>query len=181
MPDLPDDARPELPELTLSLRRFGSHRGGGGRTRAPQGGTGDDTQREGEQDRFFAPLLEARRRASSAASIPQIVAAFDARRLTAAMDATLRAYAGERQAARPPARRALEAELFEIVEPLRAELQRLRDRAEMLLVARSGAERNERWSIWLDQLRDVFRSADGTWISLERALRAAAPAGGKRK
>src|SRR5262245_53136376 len=99
----------ELPELTLSLRSFGSRRG------QPD----SDAAHGQDQERFFAPLLDARRRAAEAHSTEEVLAAFDARRLAAALDAAVRAFAGERSAARPAAQRALEAELLEIVEPLR--------------------------------------------------------------
>src|SRR3954454_19075761 len=104
----------ELPELMRSLRSMGSRR-------APP----NDSPASEEQDRYFAPLLEGRKAAARAISRSQIVAAFEARRLAAAMSATLRAYASERFATRASARRAFEAELFEIIEPLRDALQLL--------------------------------------------------------
>src|SRR5690349_8165640 len=112
-----DPATPfdELPELMLSLRSFGSRRG-----------HDESVALTDNQDRFFAPLLDCRRRAAQAISREQVVAAFEPRRLTALIDATLRAFASERFASRLPARRAFEAELFEIIAPLHEELQALR-------------------------------------------------------
>src|SRR5436309_583141 len=113
-----------LPELMHSLRSFGSGRG------APNDGP---TLPE-DQERFFGPLLAARRAAAQAVARPQVVAAFDARRLTAAIDAKVREFAAERLGTRAPARRALEAELFELVEPLRDALQMLGSLAEPMPV-----------------------------------------------
>jgi hypothetical protein len=150
----------ELPELMVSLRSFGSRR------RAPN----EEDLLVDEQERFFAPLLDARRGAASARTRAQAVAAFDARRLTAVIDATLRSFANERQGKRTPARRAFEAELFEIVEPLRDALHLLGTFAE----ASGGAESPEQyaqWTLWLAQLRVVFRVADASWPALGNALK----------
>lgn len=146
----------ELPELMLSLRSFGSRRGGHEELAALIE----------SQDRFFAPLLDCRRRAAQAISREQVIAAFEPRRLTALIDATLRAFATERFANRLPARRAFEAELFEIITPLHHELQGLRHLAE----ATTG---DEAWDLWLAQLRVVFHVADSSWPPLRHALAAA--------
>jgi len=84
----------ELPELMLSLRSFGSRR------RSPN----DDGTLDDEQERFFGPLLDSRRTAAKAVTRAQVVASFDARRLTALIDATMRAFAAERYTTRAPAR-----------------------------------------------------------------------------
>jgi hypothetical protein len=149
----------ELPELTLSLRSFGSHR----RNSHPRAPISE------EQERFFAPLLEARRQAALATSAAGVIAAFDARRLLASIDAALQSFAASRRAARPAARRAFEAELFDIAEPLREQLRRLDDRAVEAREEASGRER-ERWSAWLAQLRITFRVADDSWPSLGATL-----------
>lgn len=149
----------ELPELMLSLRAFGSRR------RAPHEGALDE-----EQARFFAPMLDARRAAATAITRAQVVTAFDARRLSALLDATVRAFAAERFKARPPARRALEAELFELIEPLRAALRELRETAEVAgAVAEPGSE-HEAFTRWLEQLRATFRAADAVWPQVGAAL-----------
>lgn len=145
----------ELPELTLSLRCFGSHR------RVP-----NDQALQEEQRRFFAPLLDARRAASLAVTRPQAVVAFDARRLTALIDATTRAFAGDRFATRAPARRAFESELAEIVDPLRQALQVLGGLAAPITARVDTPEHYERWMLWLGQLRVVFHVADAAWPPL---------------
>ena len=158
----------ELPELMLSLRSIGSRRSQP--TALPE--------LVEEQERYFAPLLDARRAAAKAATHAQVIASFEGRRLTALIDASIRAFATERFAARASARRAFEAELFEIVEPLRNQMQSLRDVAERWSEA-GGSAQQARWSLWLEQLRVVFRVADSSWPTLAEALasapRAAAP------
>jgi len=158
---MPDPASPfdELPELMLSLRSFGSRRG------LPN----DEAALPEEQGRFFAPLLDCRRRAAQAISRGQVLAAFEARRLTALIDATVRAFAAERFATRVQARRAFEAELFEIVEPLREALQELRGLAEESS-GESTTITDELWTLWLAQLRVVFRIADSSWPLVRDAL-----------
>jgi hypothetical protein len=146
----------ELPELMLSLRRFGSGR------RLPN----ETPALEDEQARFFAPLLDARRTAAKAVTRAQAIAAFDPRRLTAQIDATVRAFAAQRCGANAPARRAFEAELFEVVEPLRDALQSLRTLAEKPISDAS----TEQWALWVAQLRVVFRIADTSWPALADAL-----------
>jgi hypothetical protein len=161
----------ELPELTLSLRSFGSRR------RRPNEGAVDD-----EQERFFRPMLDARRAATVAVTRAQVVAAFDARRLGALVDATLRAFAAERFQTRPPARRAFEAELFEIAEPLRAALREMRELAEIVIAAREPATEYDEFTRWLGQLRVTFHAADAIWPSLGDALIATPRAeSGKRR
>jgi hypothetical protein len=152
MPHAPEP----LPELTLALRALGSRR----RRR----GEGN------EQDRFFAPLLEARRAAARAADIEAAVASFDAARLTTSFDKTIRALAADRAASgRPAARRALEARLQERLEPLRDALSELGECADALLRADDGA-RPEAWRRWAEQLRAVFACADRCWPALDASL-----------
>ena len=152
----------ELPELMLSLRSLGSRRG---RPNEPSALTED-------QDRFFEPLLEGRRTAAQAISRLQVMAAFDSRRLTGLMDATVRAFATERFGTRAPARRAFEAELFEIVEPLRAALQVLGSLAESMSQNQGGSSPDDGWTLWLAQLRVVFHVADSSWPQLCDVLEA---------
>lgn len=162
---MPDSTPPFdlLPELMLSLRSFGSRR-----RVANQQSALDD-----EEARFFAPMLDARRAAGDAVTRLQVVAAFDTRRLVALLDATVRAFATERFKTRPPARRAFEAELFEIVEPLRVSLRELRDRAEVVTSAREESARHDLFASWLEQLRAAFHVADAIWPALAEALAAA--------
>ncbi len=152
MPQAPEP----LPELTLALRALGSRR----RRR----GEGN------EQERFFAPLLEARRAAARAADVEAAVTSFDPARLNASFDRTLRALVADRAVSgRAAARRALEARLQERLEPLRVALSELGHCADALLCADEGA-RPEAWRRWAAQLRAVFACADGCWPGLDAAL-----------
>jgi hypothetical protein len=152
MPQFPEP----LPELTLGLRTLGSRR----RRR----GEGND------HERFFGPLLEARRAAARAADVEAAVTSFDAGRLNAAFDKTIRALAADRATSgRPAARRALEARLQERLEPLRQALAELGEQGDALL--RAGEEaRPDAWRRWAQQLRAVFACADRCWPSLDAAL-----------
>jgi hypothetical protein len=150
------EAPEPLPELTLALRALGSRRA--------RRGEGN------EQERFFAPLLEARRAAARAGDVEAAVSAFDAARLTASFDKILRALAADRVASgRPPVRRALEARLQERIEPLRRAIVELGDRADALLIA-DAESRPESWRSWADQLRRVFACADRCWPGVDAAL-----------
>jgi len=60
--------------------------------------------------------------------------------------------------------------LFEIVEPLRDAIQELRQLAEKPMSAEGSAEQYAQWSLWLEQLRVVFRVADASWPRLQTAL-----------
>jgi hypothetical protein len=145
-----------LPELTLALRALGSRR-----RRRGQGN---------EQERFFAPLLEARRAAARAADVEGAVTAFDAARLNTSFDKTVRALAADRAASgRAAERRALEARLQERLEPLRDELSELGESGDALLRA-DDTTRPDAWRRWADQLRAVFACADRCWPGLDAAL-----------
>ena len=154
------DLLPELPELMLSLRSFGSRRG------APN----ESEPLDEEQARFFAPLLDGRRTAAEAVSRPQIVAAFDSQRLAELVDDAVREFAASRFATRASARRALEAELFEIVEPLRDALTMLARLAEAIPLGQDPLVADEHWMLWLAQLRVVFRVADTSWPPMRDVL-----------
>ena len=154
------DLFPDLPELMLSLRSFGSRRG------APN----ESRPLDEEQERFFAALLDGRRTAAQAISRPQVVAAFDAHRLTALIDAAVQHFAAVRFATHAPARRALEAELLEIIEPLHDALTVLGRLAEAIPLGQTAPIADEPWTIWLTQLRVVFRVADTSWPAVREAL-----------
>jgi hypothetical protein len=156
-----DRAR-SLPELTRTLRAFGSSRG----RRVGPGGRATDAV---EQQRFFAPLLDARRSAGAAAG-DVALAAFSGEALANALTETIRQFAAERQTEPGPARRALEAELIDASEPLFEALLRLRDTADAALAAKHDLRL---WRAWSAQLRTTFETADRVWMSLDEALDAA--------
>jgi hypothetical protein len=139
-----------LPELTVSLRSLGSSRGGA----------------RAEQGQFFGALLEARKRAASAKSMLEVIAAFNVARLGTSLDETLRALAAARFPDRPPARRAFEAELVDDTQPFYTALRGLRDATPVPGAAVS----EESWQRWLGALRLVFEAADRAWRSIDVAL-----------
>ena len=147
-----------VPELTRSLRGLGSTRGSPG----------------ADHDRYFAPLLTARREAEAAAGPDRARAAFDAPSLRAAMMQRLHELAAERHPSDPPERRALHAELSEVAEPLVAALGTL-EHAQHALASSDDAVRFARWRTWAAALRAVFEAADEVWLSLVRVLAADVP------
>ena len=166
----------DFPEVTRSLRLLGSGR----------------SRRAGDEARLFAPLLAARRSAAEAMTRGQAIVALDARRLRAALDAVLRAFASERHPERAAARRAFEAELEDLAAPLHRALgqlaevaastdaptlARVRDRAAAGEGAGESAARaptldvpDPAWNRWLDAVRAVFECADTVWRALDPRL-----------
>ena len=146
-----------LPEVTRTLRAFGSRR----RQRDRRGGGAV------EQQRFFAPLVDARRSAARAIVPHDVVAAFDAVAMGKAFDETLASFATARFGDYAPARRALEAELVDLAEPLRAALRLLEEAG----AAARGAPRDlHAYRQWYARLRDTFEAADRAWLALDAAL-----------
>ena len=140
-----------LPELTHALRALGSSRAG----------TNSLRQRE-----FFAPLLEARRRAEDAVTRRDIVGAFAVPRLLRAMEGQLASLAGSYSDPRAAAQRAFAAHVEFSTEPLREAIAALE-------AASAGAEspppdaRIASWRTWQRSLANVFAVADLCWRALE--------------
>lgn len=148
-----------VPEVTRTLRSFGSRRG----HRTPHANI---ERASADQRRFFTPFLEARRAAMHARGASAI-AAFDAETLARSLEATLRAFAAERHAEPGPGRRALEAELIDLSEPLELALKEL---ARVAADAAAAADDLRLWRAWSSQLRATFEAADRVWIALDAAL-----------
>jgi hypothetical protein len=149
-----------VPELTRTLRSFGSRRGG------RRVGDADIARGSAEQRRFFAPLLDARRNAMHSHGAGAI-AAFDANALSASLDATLRGFAADRHSQPGPARRALEAELADLSEPLGLALVEL---GRVSAQATAAPNDLRLWRAWSAQLRATFEAADRVWIAVDSAL-----------
>ena len=149
-----------LPELTRTLRAFGSRRG----QRASR------LAGAAEQQRFFAPLVDARRQAVRAGSPFDAIDLFDAAAIGSAINATLSRFAAERYGESGPARRALEAELTDVAEPLHAALVVLGDAA---VSARNANGDLRVWRAWCSALKITFEAADRVWLALDAALDAA--------
>jgi Zinc carboxypeptidase len=148
----------KLPELTLSLRGFASRRA-----------HPDETH-----DRYFAPLLTARRRAEEALDTRDALRAFDAAALRDAFARQLDEFAGERFANSPPDRRALEAELRDCTAGLFASIADLQ-RAQQALASGDDATRFLRWREWARSVRHVFAMADACWFAVQPVLAGAHP------
>jgi len=142
-----------LPEMARGLRALGLERG----------------QHAGAQVRFFAPLLQARRRLEGDEPLDWKVAGFDVAVLAERMRGVLAAMALERHAERAPFRRACEAGLFDATEPM------FRALSELGAVAREvhegvDARRFVTWRRWAAQLRVVFVQADRAWHAVAGVL-----------
>ena len=148
-----------LPEFTRGLRMLGSRRGGN-----PEA-----------QGRYFAPLLQARRRLEEEGEPERRLAAFDASVLSERLQQNLQAMASASHPANPPDRRALEAELQEATEALFARLATLHNVAESYRTA-ADAVRFDAWRRWVGAVADVFVHADRSWSAVAEAF-PAAPAG----
>jgi hypothetical protein len=149
-----------LPELTRTLRAFGSRRG----RRSMR------ASEASEQSRFFAPFMDARRAASKAGASITAIAAFEVEVMHRTLDETLKSFAKERHGDNAPARRALEAELMDLSEPLIAALQAL---AMAAAEADSAPDNLRLWRAWSTELRNTFEAADRVWMTLDIALEAA--------
>jgi hypothetical protein len=143
-----------IPEMTRSLRALGA-----GSLAAGE-----------EHDRFFGPLLEARLIAERAPNPVALRAAFDAGALRSAIEQVLADIAAERYPREAGERRALFAELNDHAHELFGRIAEL-ERAEAALGASDDSERFVRWREWSAVLRDVFRSADSSWIEIHPVLR----------
>jgi hypothetical protein len=142
-----------IPEMTRSLRALGA-----GSLAAGE-----------EHDRFFGPLLEARLIAERAPNLVALRAAFDAGALRAAIEQVLAEIAAERYPGEAGERRALFAELNDHAHELFARIAEL-EQAEAALGAADDSDRFVRWREWSAVLRDVFRSADSSWIEIHPVL-----------
>ena len=141
------------PELTRNLRGFGPQRARPG----------------SDHDRFFGPLLDARRTAESIARPVDQLRAFDAPALRASAEAALAGFAAARFPESAPDRRALDAELGEIAAPLWASLDAL-ERAAALVRSSADDDRFVRWRDWAGAVRDVYAAADRAWVAALPAL-----------
>lgn len=146
-----------VPELTRGLRSFASPKALGG-----------------VHDRYFAPLLDARRAAKAATRWATRVAAFDADRLEATMRATVRTFAAERFPDSAPDRRALAAQLEDACGDLFDELATLGAAQSAVQSAADDEQRAHAWRAWTATLRGMFTAADRGWEHLG-VLTAAGP------
>ncbi len=140
-----------IPELTRALRSLGSSR-----LRA-----GGSAQRE-----FFAPLLEARRRAEESVGRAGIVRAFDPERLNRALDGYLAHLTERRVDARAAARRAFGAQAEEVAGPLRKAIADV-GRTAPAAASPPADARVASWRGWSQSLQALFAAADQCWSVLQ--------------
>ncbi len=146
-----------LPELTRDLRAVGTRRAAGE-----------------EHDRFFVPLLDARRRAERAARWQEQRAAFDPGAIRGALERAMREFAAHRHPDSAPDRRALDAELEEYLGCVHQALDRV-ERAGALLDAAGPRQRLVAWREWAAAVRGVFVEADRCWLDSRPVLAAVQP------
>jgi hypothetical protein len=144
-----------IPELTVPLRGLGSAR----------------AQPGAEHDRFFAPLLSARTAAARATEPMHRLGAVDPAALDAGVTRVTRELAAARFPKHPPERRALEAALSDLAEPVVASIGGL------AAAARAVREAPDdvifvRWRAWADAYRAVFAAADRCWLATVPVLAA---------
>ena len=144
--------------VTRALRWLGSARGAPGP----------------EHDRFFQPLLHARRRAERAADDPVRLAAFDGDSIARAFRTTIAELARAHRPGMPSARRALEHELTEILDPVFHACENVTMAAESVASASEEAEL-ARWREWVVAIGVLFATADARWPAFRDALGRPAP------
>lgn len=148
-----------LPEVARAMRAFGGAR----EARAGRDEIGEARQR------FFAPLMQARRRLEGEEPLEWLVAGFDTAVLAERIRGAIGVIATERHPASPPHRRALEARLLDACEPLFDALEGV-DAAARALQEGDDAQRFVRWRVWAERVRLLFASADRSWRVLAAIL-----------
>jgi hypothetical protein len=114
------------------------------------------------QARFFAPLLEARRRAELQEDAEGKVRALDGRAIAARVSDVLDNVARARWPANLPEQRALGAELEECCEGLLMACQTLANAADAWFET-PDQERLQAWRSWVQAAARVFEASDRAW------------------
>ncbi len=146
-----------LPELARGARTVGSRRGATG---------GGDSA---TQARFFAPLLDARRRAELDATAEGKVRALDGVLIASRVNGFLNEVARLRWPTDLPEQRALGAELEEYCEGMFAACEALSERAREWLEA-PDERRLAAWREWVLAAARVFAASDRAWSHVSAAL-----------
>lgn len=151
-----------IPELTRALRAFAAPAALGGM-----------------HDRFFAPLLDARRAATRVTRWLGRLTAFDAERLEATMRVTLQTFAAERHPRAAPDRRALAAKLDDACGELFDALVALEKSQSSVRDAVDEDARASLWTAWVRDLTRVYVAADRGWENARGLLDARPGPAGK--
>ncbi|MEP6835882.1 MAG: hypothetical protein ABJB74_21010 [Gemmatimonas sp.] len=135
-----------VPELTRGLRSLGSLRGSPGPA----------------HDRWFAPLLAARRAIAGISDAERQVALVDAAVIAQQLRRVMADLAKELAPAHAAMQRALDAALQEECEPVFVALERLALAADVLRASALDSRLGD-WRRWMNALREVFVAADQCW------------------
>jgi hypothetical protein len=145
-----------LPELTASLRSYGSPRAGAGPA----------------QEMFFAPLRDALVEAVRTERTSDAATIFSSDRIGTALETQLARLAALRFPGHPPERRALEAELSDCTAAVMRRIDVLRETQRSLERA-SANRRFVAWRRWSAALVDLFSAHDACWPLVRSSLDAA--------
>ncbi|MCE2899618.1 MAG: hypothetical protein ACK6DP_00685 [Gemmatimonas sp.] len=145
----------QLPELTRGLRGFGA--------------VGTAAPLHDAHDRWFAPLLEARRAVHGVSDPTRHVALMDGVALADLMRQRIAQIAARQVPGDAAEQRALEAAIEDEASPVFAALARLALAGD---VVRHGSEetRLADWRRWVDAAQRVFAEADEGWRAVEELL-----------
>jgi hypothetical protein len=143
-----------LPELTLALRGLGSARAYPGP----------------DHDRFFAPVLAARRSAAQATDPGGRMSAMRAPALAAEVERVLHEFAVARYPNDPAERRALETVFEDLSAPVRSSLAEL-DKAARAVTAASDDAAFVWWRAWAAECRAVVTQLDRCWLTIAPILK----------
>ncbi len=143
-----------MPELTRSLRAFGDAFG----------------ESESAHDRWFAPLLAARRQVVGISDPLRQLALFDIDRVSAELWRALTELAGQRTGGDARRARALEAILEENAQTVREAVARVALAATTLEGSAPDSRLGD-WRRWVSALRELYAAADAAWPDIATSLR----------
>lgn len=142
-----------VPELTRGLRAMGSLRGA----------------QAAAHDRWFAPLLAARRAVAGISDAERQVALVDAPTIAQQLYRVMSDLSKDQAANHPAMQRAIEAALQEESERVFIALDRLALAADVLRTSPLDTRLAD-WRRWMHALREVFVAADQSWPGCARVL-----------
>lgn len=142
-----------VPELTRGLRAMGSLRGA----------------QAAAHDRWFAPLLAARRAIAGISDAERQVALVDAPTIAQQMHRVMTDLSKDQAGNHPAMQRAVEAALQEESESVFIALDRLALAADVLRTSPLDTRLAD-WRRWMHALREVFVAADQSWPGCARVL-----------
>lgn len=142
-----------VPELTRGLRAMGSSRGA----------------QDVAHDRWFAPLLAARRAVAGISDAERQVALVDAAAIAQQIHRVMTDLSKDQSAGQAAMQRAIEAALQEESERVFIALDRLALAADVLRTSALDTRLVD-WRRWMNALRDVFVAADQSWPGCAKVL-----------